>query len=404
MKICLVSTDYLPNPGGVAAHVYGLARALGGLGHEVVVFTVAREGYPAGDRVEKGVRVVRASKGGGGRSELLLVVLSLARRVAARVPRSCWRLTESRLGLSLLRLHRAERFDLVHFHGLGTDATLSKWAPGAATVFTNHTSMFLEALEQGKGPLLWEQIRHADRFLAPSAQLAELTVAIGAAPERVENIPNGVDTEEFQPREGSAARGEWGFTPEQVLVLAARRLVKKNGMEYLLQAAPEFLATSPQARLVIAGDGPEEEALIQLAATGGVADRVHFLGNIARERLPDLVAMADIAVLPSLKEATSIAGLEAMASGKPLVGTAVGGIPEIIRDGETGLLVPPADASALAQALARLIRDEALRLRLGQAGRARAVAEFAWPVIAARTAEAYARAQEHAKSRGAGAY
>ena len=185
------------------------------------------------------------------------------------------------------------------------------------------------------------------------------------------------------------------FRPDHVLVLAARRLVPKNGTQYLMEAAAVFLGRFPQAVLVIAGDGPERDALEGTAQERGIAGRVRFLGNLLRAQLPAVIGMSDIAVLPSLKEATSIAGLEAMACAKPLVGTNVGGIPEIIEEGITGLLVPPASPTPLADAVSSLIADADLRHRMGGAARQRAVTEFAWPVIARRTAEVYEAALRH---------
>jgi glycosyltransferase involved in cell wall biosynthesis len=394
--ICMLSTDYLPNPGGVAAHVQGLSRALTGLGHTVYIVTKAQEDYLPGLQVEDGLPVLRAqlprSKGTGKLSQMMLAATSLSKRLLTRVPRECMGLRESWLGIPLLQLHRQVGFDVVHFHGLEPDATASRWVRDAACVFTNHTSMFISAVEHGDGPIVWRGLAHADRFLAPSQELADLTVQIGAPADRVVNLANGVDAETFSPRDSHEVRAALGYSDDEVVVFTARRLVEKNGVRYLVEAGGQFLKDNPHARLLIAGDGPERASLESLAQELGITSRVRFLGNMERAQLPGLTNAVDLVVLPSLKEATSIAGLEAMACAKPLVGTRVGGIPEILAEGETGLLVPPCDAGSLAGAIQRLCRDQELRTRLGQAARRRVEAEFSWTAVAHRTVAEYEKA------------
>jgi glycosyltransferase involved in cell wall biosynthesis len=129
--------------------------------------------------------------------------------------------------------------------------------------------------------------------------------------------------------------------------------------------------------------------MAQALKAGGMQERTLFLGAVANADMPDIYRAADISVLPSLAEATSIAGLEAMACAVPLVGTRVGGIPTILQDGVTGLLIPPRDADALAAAIGRLARDVGLRRNLGAAARQSVELSFSWPRIAARTLAVY---------------
>jgi glycosyltransferase involved in cell wall biosynthesis len=129
--------------------------------------------------------------------------------------------------------------------------------------------------------------------------------------------------------------------------------------------------------------------MVEILDKAGMRDRVKFLGAVPNSSMPEIYRACDVAVLPSLAEATSIAGLEAMACGLPLVGTNVGGIPAIVADGVSGLLVPPADPDALAGALDRLVDNAGLRRAMGEAGRCSAQGNFSWPIIARRTAAAY---------------
>ena len=120
-----------------------------------------------------------------------------------------------------------------------------------------------------------------------------------------------------------------------------------------------------------------------------MSERVTMLGSVNNNDMPDIYRACDISVLPSLMEATSITGLESMASGLVLVGTKVGGIPALIEEGKTGFLVPPRDPEAMAEKLIPLIRDKARCKQMGEAAREKAKTEFSWPVIAGQTVEVY---------------
>jgi glycosyltransferase involved in cell wall biosynthesis len=139
----------------------------------------------------------------------------------------------------------------------------------------------------------------------------------------------------------------------------------------LLRAAAEL----PEAVFAFAGDGPLRPELEREAARLGVEDRVRFLGH--REDVPDLLAASDVFALPSLYEGSSLALLEAMAAGRAVVSSSIGGTAELIEDGANGLLVPPGDVGALSSAIRRLLRDDGLRARLGAEGRDRVEASFA---------------------------
>jgi glycosyltransferase involved in cell wall biosynthesis len=147
-----------------------------------------------------------------------------------------------------------------------------------------------------------------------------------------------------------------------------------KGHRYLLEAVPRILETCPSAVFLVAGRGTCEEALREQARSLGIDTRVRFLG--LRQDVPFLLAIGDVFVLPSLSEGLSIAILEAMAAGKPVVTTRVGGNPEVVVDGETGLLVEPADAQALASAITRVLTRPTEARRLGLNGLARMKSRF----------------------------
>jgi glycosyltransferase involved in cell wall biosynthesis len=167
------------------------------------------------------------------------------------------------------------------------------------------------------------------------------------------------------------------------MVLTLARLDKQKGLHYLLEAA----ALIPEAMFVLAGEGPERPALEAQTRALGLNHRVVFLGY--RDDVGDLLASCDLFVLPSLFEGLPLSVLEAMAAGKPVVATAIGGTDEAIVHGETGLLVHPADPVALARAIRTAVSDPVLSQRLGAAGRARAQQEFAAESMVRRITEIY---------------
>jgi glycosyltransferase involved in cell wall biosynthesis len=167
------------------------------------------------------------------------------------------------------------------------------------------------------------------------------------------------------------------------IVLTVARLDEVKGHRFLLEAA----RLVPEATFVLAGEGPERAALEAQALGLGVADHVCFMGHQAD--VPSLLASCDVVVLPSLAESSSLTLLEAMAARKPVIATRVGGIPEIVEDGQTGLLVPPSDPPALAAAIRSLLVDPDRAERLASAGRARVQRDFTLEAMVRGVAAVY---------------
>ena len=168
-------------------------------------------------------------------------------------------------------------------------------------------------------------------------------------------------------------------------MLTLGRLDEQKGYPVLFEAATLL----PNAVFALAGEGPERRGLEALAAGLGIADRVHFLGH--RTDIPRLLAACDVFALPSLYEGTSLAVLEAMAARRAVVSSAIGGTDELIDDGESGLLVPPGDAPALAAAIGRLLADRGLRESFGARARERVEADFTRQAMADRVTAIYER-------------
>jgi glycosyltransferase involved in cell wall biosynthesis len=203
------------------------------------------------------------------------------------------------------------------------------------------------------------------RVIAVSAEIARRLRSAFAWPERkIEVIRNAVETDPFRRVVDPRLRLELAGGRDRPVVLTVARLDRQKGHPYLLEAA----ARVPDARFVLAGAGPERGALEARATALGLGDRVAFLGH--RADVPELLAASDVVVLPSLYEGLPLSLLEAMAAGKPVVASAIPGNDEAVRDGETGLLVPPRDPDALAAAIRTIIGYPALAGRLGAAARA----------------------------------
>jgi glycosyltransferase involved in cell wall biosynthesis len=209
------------------------------------------------------------------------------------------------------------------------------------------------------------------RYLAVSGDVARrLEASFGIPARKLRVVHNGIDPAPFErpPDRGLLATLSDGAREPVVLTVA--RLSPQKGLDTLLAAARDV----PDARFVIVGNGPERPALESQAQALGVSGRVSFLGH--RRDVPDLLHACDLFVLPSLFEGLPLAVLEAMAAAKPVIASRIGGTDEAVVEGVTGLLVPPSDPAALAQAIRTVLSDPALAGRLGAAGRARLHAEF----------------------------
>jgi glycosyltransferase involved in cell wall biosynthesis len=194
-------------------------------------------------------------------------------------------------------------------------------------------------------------------------------------PAKVRVVANGIDLARMQAhRPRAAVRRELGITEEtRVVGLVARLDHWGKGHRELFTALAGLTDRYPLEALIIGG-GRREAELRQLAAKLGLGPRVHFLGQ--RRDIPDLLAALDILVLPSYSEGVSLALLEAMAAGLPVIATAVGSLPEVVTDGVNGLLIPPRDPEALARALDRLLADPDFARRLGEQARAEVAAHY----------------------------
>jgi glycosyltransferase involved in cell wall biosynthesis len=229
--------------------------------------------------------------------------------------------------------------------------------------------------------------------VAISSQVAQSLAQVYGLTD-VPLIPNGIDVEKYQ--RGGAQREAWrraqGLEVADLVCVTVGRLAPQKNYALLLRAFRQVADALPAARLLVAGEGVSREELEKLHGALGLADRVTFLG--ARADIPELLAAADLFVLSSDWEGHPLAVMEALAAGLPVVATAVGGVPEQVDEGRTGLLVPPGDPSALAAALLRLLPDAPRRGEMGERAREQAAARFSVERMTRSYEELYARLWE----------
>jgi alpha-maltose-1-phosphate synthase len=259
----------------------------------------------------------------------------------------------------------------------------------------------------------------ADRIIAVSKGMARdiVTCYPSIDPERIRVVHNGIDPGEYRPDRGTDVLERYGVDPRRPSVVFVGRITRQKGVPYLLDAALSF---DPSAQLVLCAGAPDTPEIGREVAEK-VAKVAEGRGNIIwiekmleRHEVVQLLTHATVFVCPSVYEPLGIVNLEAMACETAVVATATGGIPEVVEDGVTGLLVPfegsagaPADparfAADFAERVNRLLADPALAERMGKAGRQRALDEFSWPAIAGQTARLYAELVPDAKAGTSGA-
>lgn len=224
-----------------------------------------------------------------------------------------------------------------------------------------------------------EIFRRATVVHAISHFLANWAVSMGFK-GKPEVVPNGVDLKRFQAQ-GTGPRAQYGLGQEDVVLVTASRLALKNGVDDLIRSLTKLPAST---KLLIAGDGEDKDKLRVLTEQKGLNERVVFLGTVAHADLPDVLRAGDIFVRASLSEGLGNAFLEAMAVGLPIIGTPVGGIPDFLVDGETGVFCKPRDPDSIAAAVQRIQSEPGLRERLIRNGETLVREKYGWDGIAQR--------------------
>jgi glycosyltransferase involved in cell wall biosynthesis len=378
------------NPtGGIFVHEQ--VRALRAQGHDVQV--VSPKGWaPPGIRRWSGYRDVVP------RDTVDDVVVHSPRKVTLPGGRLGHRNADAFLlgiGRTVRRIQREWPIDVMHAHMMVPDG----WAAarighelGVPAVGTAHRADVLDVPAQGAKARMRvaEAIQTLDAVVTVSRAIGDAADAIARPRRPITVVPNGADETVFLPRGAAAARERIGLPADGPVISYVGKLVPRKGVDDLVEAMGILAARASGApRLVMAGIGPLREPLERRAAELGVADRITWLGKVPHDDVGRVMSTGDVFVLPSLSEGLPTVVCEAMACGLPVVATAVDGTPESVDDPHTGLLVPPHDPGALAQALARVLDDDALRAAMGTEALRRSGEDYTWAANARRMEAVY---------------
>jgi L-malate glycosyltransferase len=396
LRVCLLAPDFLPVWGGAGTYAVELAREMGRQ-VDLTVLTLSRENDAGGvtqaqmeETLEHRARVEVISRA----KDTFLYNASFQMAVLRNLP----------------QLVRQERLDLVHSqHAHMPDLLYAALYHSPKTVRTVHSTI----------PMQWDEIRFAQRFggglheserwqvgLEPMLRMTERFVFARPGPllavsewmkgcltrqgvpaSRVQVIYNGVRTDRFHP-EAPGKRPLIEQQPGALVVLFTGRPTLFKGAKVLLEAMPLVWNVVPHAYFAFAG-GSEAETHALLDQSPVARDRIVLLGRLGYAELPGVYASADVAVHPTFVDNLPFSILETMASGVPTVASNVGGIPEVLTDGETGLLVPTGSPRALADALIMLLQDPIRRQSMGRAARVRMTERYTWDRTVRATMGAY---------------
>jgi glycosyltransferase involved in cell wall biosynthesis len=377
-----------PPAGGMERHALALLDRLDRQRYDLVVF-YPQSAWPVAFREalrRRGVRLAVVDNhvfpGMEGRSRAVRWM-----RVAAHAVRGIFIVLKIRKELA------AARLDLIHFHAgrlgnLYAPILASLLARVPCRLITLHNPLKKNPRLQrlGEGLIL----RAVHRFIAVSSHVKEVLARNKAVrAERIVVVPNGIECSETSANlyDRREARRRLGLREAVPVIGAVGRLHRLKGLDLLIRATPIVRAEIPSVQIVLIGSGQEEEELRRLAAEQGVAAAVLFAGFHADAGR--LMPAVDVLAVPSRHEGQSISILEAMACARPVVAANVGGIPELVVDGVTGILVPSEDAEALARALVRLLKDSGVAERMGKAGQERVAGHFSQAATIDRTFSIY---------------
>ena len=384
MHICFITQEYPPETGwgGIGAYTHDLARGLVERGQQVSVISLA-PGRSESSRMVDGIRVDRVCP----------------RPDWARWP-GLWRLNHIWPGFAwaarkrVCMLHRQTPIDVIEAPENRADSFLVKsFCKGPAHVVRLHTaSRFVDELNQKQPSLRWRLtyrqegwvLRHADLVTAPSRAVVELTQRAYTLPDRVRVIPNPVDSQLFHP-DGQGKRDD---------VLFVGRLEAHKGAGILCAVLPPLLKALPDLQVRIAGSDTQDHVgrswKARLLEAIPAPDRRRVtISSVPRTEMPALYAGARVVLVPSLWESFSYVVAESMACGTPVVASAVGGIPSLVVEGETGFLVPPEDHPLFVRRIRQLLRDPSRAAAMGRMARKRVERTYSLQAVIPRMLEIY---------------
>jgi len=388
MDISQIVPLFPPSIGGLETSVYNLVKELDNLGHNVSVITA--DIPPTGSYKMNNINVRR------------LPVLFQFYKAPI-----CPTLFQA--------LNETEKSDIIHVHTpprTFSDIVLAfhRLKRNLKTPCILSVHLYLE-----RAPILFKSLSDfhymtlskfifngADRILVPTISYKALFIKqFGILPEKIIVVPNGVDVKRFDPKRFGkrASRKKYGISSRKVVLFIGRldpQGIEQKGIMYYLKAASIVTQKFKDVKFVIAGGGGNEQTdyIKHLAEKLGISNHIKFIIRFPTEETPLIHSMADIFVLPSLFESFGISLIEAMAMERPVISTKIRGVKDVVKEDETGFLVPPMNANALAKEILHLLNDEKLAVKLGRNGRKHVEDRFDWKKIAKKVVHIYETVRE----------
>jgi glycosyltransferase involved in cell wall biosynthesis len=393
VKICFVTTSFIRNAHDhYARFVYEQAKSVRSVEPDIAVVVVAPHGPGLADReMIDGLEIHRARYFWPARlqrlayqHEGLFETLCSSRLALVQLPFFL-------LALMLKLLGASRNAHVIHAQWVPTAAValVVGWLRRIPVVVSVRGADLNTARKSRFGRWLTRAILGRVNYVVTvSDEFRDLLARELGCSKPLAALYNGVDTEQFHPRDKQASRRELGLPADRALVLYVGGLIERKGVRTLIEALAHD--SSRPVALYLAGEGPQLDALKALAARNGVTERVHFLGKVGKDQVHLWMSAADMLVLPSYSEGRPNVVLEAMANGTPVVATAVNGTTELIRGGEDGLLFEPGDVAGLAACVSKVLAEPGLAAKLRVRGPERiASLGLTWPAHGRRLLAIY---------------
>lgn len=295
----------------------------------------------------------------------------------------------------LRKIILAGEYDIVHFHGskagmVGRIAAFSTRCRN--TVMTVHNFIIYQEVNPAKRLAF----KYGEKILSTvTSKIITVSVALkddlvrnfGIPENKIVSIYNGIDVNKFTiPANAKKAREKYGVNPDTVTVGTLARMAPQKGLEYFIKAVP-LISLKDNIKYLIAGDGPQLAFLKSLVSELGLNEKICFTGFI--KNVPEFMSCLDVFVVPSIAEGLSITTIEAMTAGLPVIASRTGGLPELVKHGETGLLVEPRDPVELAKAISKLLTDRTKRHMMGSCAKRKALEMFSHETMVSETCRLY---------------
>jgi D-inositol-3-phosphate glycosyltransferase len=378
-RVCLVTHYFPPHKGGIEQVSFEQSKRLTEMGYQIDVLTSKYEGRNMNPL--KGITIHHYPS------------LNVAKRFGVPYPIISFEAYK-------MFTHLIGKCDIVHAHG---HVYMASYMAGMVAkklkkpfIVTQHNTFidyksFLNIVEQLNDMVIGKSVlRHADRITTVSKETKKYVLRLGADKTKTSVIYNGVDTDLFRPANKNQSRKKLGLPNNRKIVLSVRRLVYKNGLDTLIESVPKVAQKHPDVLFVVAGKGPSRKLVEDRIKELGISQNIKLAGFVPDEQLPLYYDAADIFMLPSASgEGLPLVLLEAMACGVPVIATKVGGTPEIVNHMKNGVLVPPIDTEAMAEATSKLLSEEKLRTTIGEEARRNVENRFTWTENVRQLQEVY---------------